>query len=535
MERTHFLVPALYSYGDCSEVPYPQTLHMQLTTQLHDADSRAVILATGKSTIRLLWALQQHNVIDNVFEYPLIQLHEEARLNIFCLNSYCFNHPSEEILQASNGTCTSRDAGSGVYAFVREDETISFIITNKGPNFMHIYAVLPFDDRRNVTYYILNPTHYLDNYIQAFAVRALEDDTQVTIVPTSTVRIFRPALSVITPPVLGLDIVTVEAYDSYTVNLIQLETIWVEAVVETCSSRVTLTGSRVDSSYETAVYSVQALCNKTLDSSPGTTNSSRTLPFSLIMSPLCQLPPIHKWGTHFITDLTKLKSFTGAEIEFVVVSFSIISAMRSEVSIKCHSPDSYLLCHAVQWLGEGEIWHYQLHVKTMLQAEAISITGNGTILVLHEIYAHGGGQAYHSQLLQPVEWFTIKQVIPISYSLMSRPQKFSITLVIPDNSVTIEQVLVWDNKENEMSMVLADYGLVKNHSLSRIEEYTLVRLEVDAEGYDGNDFVIQFTINTTENTEKLKFGASVFSFNGYAFSNGYVLGNLLGHQPDHML
>lgn len=513
-------------------MPYPQTLHLYLTTQLEDADSRALLIATGKSSVGVFWALQRDNVIRNVFDYPLIQLHNEVENFLFCLNSYCYEQPTEAVFNASNGVCSERDATSGLYSFIGQDLTISFIVSNKGPNFMHVYAALPFDDRQNVTYYVLNPTQYPDNYIQGFAIRALESDATITIFPTSTVRIFRPFQSVITSFEASLDIMTVEAYDEVTLILRAPENVWVEAVVETCNSQVTLTGTRIESSHETAIHSVQALCNKTMDFGQNDTVSMvdgipNSLPFSTIMSPLRQLPPVYKWGTLFFSDLKKLRSFSESEMKYFVISFSIIAAEESEVSIKCHSPNA-LLCHAVQSMREGEVWQYQLQIQSMLQAEAIVIRGTGPIMVLHEIYAQERQQVYHSELVQPVEWFTIQQAVPILYSFAPQPQTFFVTLTIPGDTVKTEHILIWDNRDNQTKMALDDYRLIKAQSSSSIENHTLFHLEIDPFGYGGRDFVIQFVINNTEHEAVTKFGASMFSYNGYAFSNGYVLGKTYG-------
>lgn len=346
-------------------------------------------------------------------------------------------------------------------------------------------------------------------------------------VPTSTVRLYRPALFEFKP-------VSVQAYERIVLYFKYFETVWVEAEVESCDSRVTLTGTLIESSFEMAVFSVQALCNETsppntsihYDDSSNSTNVttsdlSHPLPFSFILSPLRQLPPVNQWGTLHIVDLKKLSSIFVPDKRFFVVSFSILSAAESFVTITCHGPEG-AVCNANQLVGKGETWRYDLHVKSMLQAEAVTIEGNAPIIVLHEVYSQGQYEPHHSELLQPTNWFLNKQMIPIMYSLGSHSQTFVVSLVIPNEFMTMEWIVVWDNRENTSPSKLDDYDLIKSHSYSTVKGHTLVNIVMDSRGYEGQDYVVQFAINHTD--QNAKFGASIFSYGGYSFSNGYIRG-----------
>lgn len=481
-----------------------------------------MIFATGRTTTHGLWVLNRNNIIDNVFKFTLLALTHEALSRLFCLSYFCFEDPTEEILLRSNGTCSRKQASSGAYIYVDNDPTVSLIVSNKGPNFMNVYAALPLTEGQNVTYHILNPTRYRENYIHAFAVRAL-DDTEVTILPTSAVKIFRPAVD--TFPNVKVEIF--EAYDEVVLQLSSLETVWVEAVVEACDSGVTLTGTLIESFYEIAVFSAQALCNKTFISTSNSTGNdsdvaSNTLPFSFILNPLRQLPPVHKWGTLYLSDLTKLSSFYSDDMEHFVVSFSILSASQSDVTITCYSGEE-VVCSANQVTGEGEIWRYELFIKTMHPADAIVIKGSAPMLVLHEVYSQRRDpEEYHSELLQPTEWFLEKQAVPILHALQApHPQAVVVNLVMEKN-MSSGNILVWDNRDSTLPRTLGSYKGILNYSLSEVADYVLVHIKMDPTAYGGGDYVLQFAVNSTDNDTK--FGASVFSHGGYAYSNGYILG-----------
>lgn len=522
-EPSPFLVPTLYSYGDCSAVPSPQTLTLYINTLLEDGKSRALLIGTGRTTTEALWAQTRDNTIDNVFEYSLISLNEEALYNLFCLNYYCFEEPTEEVLIESNGTCNEMEAASGVYGYIDSDPGVAFIVANKGPDFMHVYAALPIAEQEDATYYILNPSRHRADYIQSFTLRALENGTEVTIVPTETVSVFRPAT-----PTLELITETVEAYDEYVIYFDPLETVWIEVEVESCGSTASLTGTLVRSSHELAVFSAQALCNETLNAIPD--DQTEVLPFSYIFSPQRQLPPVNRWGTRHVTDLMKLHLFPEKDKEFYVVSFSILAIAESDVSITCYGPEAKTVCSANQILGEGEVWRYEVQLKTMLEAEVVFIEGSDSILVLHEAYSREEDTVYHSELLQPNKWFSRKQMVPVLHSLDAdsldaQPEVFVVNLVIPDKDVQMPQIRVWDNKENEQPSKLEDFNLISSYSRLTIQGHTLVRILLDSAAYDGRDYVLQFTIASAADSGKdIKFGASIFSFGGYAYSNGYLLG-----------
>jgi hypothetical protein len=509
-----FLVPTLYSYGECSAVPQPQTLTIYLNTHKHDGQSRATLTGMGKSTVRALWHLSRDNEINNVFEFPLIELNHEALYPFFCLNYYCYGEPTEEVLTESNGTCNRRRAASGVYGIIDEDPTVSFIVANKGPNFIHVYPALPINYlSSNATYYILNPTRYQDGYIQGIALRALENGTEVTLVPTVDVSIFRPAT-------LDMEVETVGAYEEFVLYFDPLETVWIEVEVQSCDGTVSLTGTQIISSDELAVFSTQALCNST--SSP----NNRVLPFSSIISPLRQLPPVSKWGTQYITDLKKLSSFPEAGGEFYFVSFSIQTDVKSTVNITCfHGDEMMPACSAHQVLGPGEVWHYKLQLKTMLDAEVIYIEGTTPIIVLHEVYSQRREDVYHSEMLQPTEWFSTKQMLPVLQPFDSQPEVFVVNLIVPDAHLKTRQIRVWDNAENEEPSELDDFSLIFNYSLSVIQGDTLVRIFLVPTAYNrSRDYVLHFNITDEESGKQIKYGASIFSFGAYAYSSGYVLG-----------
>lgn len=529
------MVPALFSRGNCSAVPYPQTLTIYLTTQQQEGKSRAFLVASGKSTTRFLWSLARNNLIENVFEYGLLELHHLASSPLFCLNYYCDESPTSEIFVSSNGTCFRKNGASGVYAWIDQDPTISFVVSNKGPDFMLLYAALPFTSAENTTYHILHPTRHTDNYVQAFALRAVADGiTEVTFIPTSPVKIFQ------TPMALEMIVITrAEAYSEVVLHLLPFQTVWVEVEVESCDSLAqTLTGTVVKSSYEIMVHSAQALCNETLinsthgshalssaDNSSDDTSSDTSLAFSFVLNPIHQLPPVHRWGTLYISDLNKLKLFSIADMEFYILSFSIVSATESEVSITCRSPRGNV-CEARQLLGEGEIWQYRLQANRMLEAEAVVIRGTGPVLVLHEVYSHGRqDRVIHAELLQAQEWFSNRQAVPVARSLgpegQAAAQQYVISLVIPNKraSPLPEEILVWDNMERESPSPLDDYQPIQNYSYSTVDDHTLVHLVLDPTTYEGRDYVVRFSLNDTG-----RLGASIFSSGGYAFSNGYILG-----------
>lgn len=507
---------------------------MYLTTQLQEDTSRALLFGSGRSTFRFLWVYDRDNIISNVFEYPLLKLYPEAKNRLVCLNYYCDEEPTSETRLISNGTCSIKEAASGVYAHITLDPTVSFIVSNKGPNFMIMYAALPFSVHEGATYHILNPTRYLENYIQAFALRALEsNNTEVTIVPTSPVKIYRPAIHP------EFEITTAKAYDEIVITILPFETVWVQAEVTSCDSRVSLTGTLIESSSEMSVFSAQALCNETAITQPNSTDINQNttasgddddddatndiLPFSFIFNPLHQLPPVNRWGSLYIVDLKTLQLFSGADMEYYVLSFIIISAAKSQVTITCHAPEATTICKANQLVGKGGIWRYELLAKNMLQVQAVVIEGKGQIMVLHEIYSQRRDETHHSQLLQPTEWFLNKQAVPVAHSLDGmQPQAFAISLVIPNDYMSMETIMVWDNMKHESPSLLDDYELIQSYSHSIVEEYAVVHILLDPTGYDEKDYVVRFALNSTDN--EARFGASIFSYGGYAYSNGYILG-----------
>lgn len=402
---------------------------------------------------------------------------------------------------------------------------------------MNIYAVLPISTiQQDFKYYILNPSQYLEEYTQALAIRAYLNHTEVSITPTSPIRIFHPN----DLPEINFDYV--EANSRAVLYFKAYETVWIEPVVEKCDSTVTLTGTLIESSHDIAVFSSQALCNKSSNSTTdyaigsGTgsnfvTATTSKLPFSFIVNHLHQLPPVRRWGTHFVSDLFKLNLFPPAEMDYFIISFSAMSDRKSEVSIKCYKHGE-TICSGRQHLSNGTVWRYELQMKEMLLADAIIIKSNHPILVLHETYSKSKDRVFYSELLQPTEWFSRQQVIPISHSLVSLSQAFIISLVIPNEYFTLQEINIWDNRGNETPLVLDDYELISSYSHSRVEDNTLVHITVDPMGYNSSDFVLKFAINNTNNCTR--FGASILSLGEYAYSNGYI-GKIFSFGPQTIL
>ena len=513
--KTYFLMPLLYSDGNCSAVPYPQTLSLYFTTEKEDDSSRVILVATGPSTLYAVWQKNTNNFINTVYEVELIQLHNKAIDKYRCLSAYCNREPQDQTKIESNGVCTIKHGISGVYGWANDDTTVSSIVNNKGPNFMNIFSLLPIfsSDLQISSYYILNPIYYQEKYIQAIVIRGLLGFTEVNIVPISDVKLYRPAKE-------SLEVI--EAYNTAVLNLKPLETVWIEAVVKNCNSRVTLTSTRIETSLEVAVFSAQALCNNK-DPIPNThqhikkldLQSSGTTPFSYIINPLYQLPPVHNWGELYIIDLYKLRSF----YTDYVLSFTMLSANQSEITITCYKAEKKT-CNEKQVVGEGEVWHHELEIKRMSPpADAIVIRASGPILVLHEVHQQYGGKFLYSELLQSTEWFSYKQAIPISNTLEAQHQEFIISLVIPSEYFSLQQLTVKDNKNNRSPQRLEDYQLIDKYSYLLVEDYTLIHMIMNRTGYN-SDYVLLFELNDTEKCTK--FGASVFSHGGYAYSNGYT-------------
>lgn len=493
--------------------------------------SRVFLIGTDRSTTGALWHQTSDNTIENVYEYPLIALNQDAPYYFFCLNYYCYETPTKEVLMESHDTCNQAEAASGVYGIVDSDPTVSFIVTNVGPDFMHIYPALPINyPSPNATYYILNPTRLQDGYIQGFVLRSLLNGTEVTIVPTVAVNIFRPAT-----PELELETEPVEAYEEHVLYFDQYETVWIEVEVEKCDGSVSLTGTLIQSSHELAVFSTQGLCNETSDSSSNNetdTTSSPTdapyeaLPFSYLFSVSSQLPPVSQWGTRFISDAKKMKFFPESNEDFYVVSFSILSAEESNISITCYNDqEAMLACSVKQAIRPGEVWQHKLQLETVLKAEAVYIEGTAPMMVLYETYSQRSRDGvYHSEMLQPTEWFSSKQMLPVLQSFQLESQTYFVSLVVPDVNVEMKHIWVWDNRDNEQPSRLDDFELVSSYSRSVVQGDTLVRILLDPNGYNGTDYVLQFTIASDKLRRDLKFGASIFSFGAYAYSNGYILG-----------
>ena len=448
----------------------------------------------------MLWFISRDNKIVNVYELPILQLYSQAISEFYCLNHYCGEVPSEENVTISNNICSRffTNGNSGFGAYIGEDETTSLIISNIGPNFMNVYAALPLLGDESSRYYVLNPTRNLNNYIQALAIRAMDQNfTIVSITPTSDVRIYHP---------ISRSFTTVRATETVVLQLEFAEIIWVEVEVSDCNSDATLTGTLIETSNEnTAIVSSQALCN-------ATESNSTSLPFSFVMNPLRQFPPVTRWGTVFIFDAYKLSLFS---MDNTTVMFHILSSNESSVSITIIRKGRYV-CNSTENLGEGEIWSYELNT---FSAEAIVINGSSPTLVLYEAYS---SDIQYSELLQPIEWFTSRQAIPISYSFRPQPQQFLVSLVITSAEIEDELINIWDDKDHETPQRLDDYEFIDSYFTTRLACYTLVHIAMNSTAYNETNYVLQFELNVTD--ESTFLGASVFSYNGYAFSNGYNLG-----------
>ena len=155
----------------------------------------------------------------------------------------------------------------------------------------------------------------------------------------------------------------------------------------------------------------------------------------------------------------------------------------------------------------------------MLQMVYLEIASVTPIVVLSEAVSHSGSESY-SILVQPVEWYSNKQIIVLAHPFVNATYHYRISVVVPSNKSNPSEILESEIGNYCQGVPVSKYGV-----------------SVDPIRSDHSLLVYQRVITGSNSTQTrlllhhvdglTNIGVTVHAYSEdfhYSYSNGYTLG-----------
>jgi len=488
--------PMIFLYENCNATPSPITFDLYYANTISEGRlvNGELILGPNFGNVNDPFNFE----LRNSYVQPLIQLHPDQYLNQ--LSYYC----TEPV--------------TGYYSAARLDPTASMIACVKWPSFTQVYSILPVpsqptsltNQRLYFHYYLLFGTPRPRNCSDAFAIVAVSSDvTNITIKSSVDLVALQNGRVIIN--------ITANSPVETVISMERKEVLWIEAVSEECKS-ARLRGSLVKATQEVVVFTASVQCSRS-----GIFNNQSHI--------LYQIPPSYKWGKTFISDLHQLNILPHSSKNGIVISFTLLAINVTNVIVTWYSNTEQQHNHKSKnyTLKSGQTFVVTSENNPIaLNTSHVSIQGSNPLLVIYEVYSSLENEVYYSVLLQPAEWFSNQQSVVLAKSHQETEQQYHITLVIPSKFFDPSKILVSDTSQTNNDVVPLDrYNDSYQGHIYTSGDFIVLYIELNSTEPDGDDK--QLLISQMNPCATL--GVTVYSYagdtTGYAYSNGYVIGNLM--------
>ena len=513
LNSTHFGLPMIFPYGNCSAVPSPQSLTIYYSNMLNYSTSLGGFLIGGSAPIVTIGPTS----VDDSAIVKLITAAPQASEFHHCLHYYCDQTPEIGSVQESGGICTDSDSITAFVSFIVEDPTVMSLVSHKIEKRVYTYSAIPVEEQ-------VHNSSTSDQNTHTHKYVVLHGKPRNTTIPAVTITF--PTVSTecanitITPKVDALIyrachrdefVQSTAANTSLVVSCLKhFEVVWIQPRIESCKQQSpSLQGTVIMSTKGMAVYIAEAECNET--------RGDRG--FGYVGNPTYSLPPSRKWGTTFVTDLGHLQHHLVRKE--LAALFHMVAEADTEVFVTVYTPGRKLSVRS-------EIYKLEADQPLTIDVEEtmytyLTLKNSNPVLIVYEVYEKASGKPYLSSLLQPVEWFTQQQSLLLSHSLVPQVEQYFITLVITaPKSYDIKDIHI--QREGYGQLVpLQEYFHTSDIGLYSLDHTIVVSVAMDSKTLGSND---TYLIAKSQDA-CMEIGASVVHYgehSGYAHTNAYVLG-----------
>ena len=295
-------------------------------------------------------------------------------------------------------------------------------------------------------------------------------------------------------------------------------TLWIEPKVSLCERVIprSLEGTTIVSNKPITVFTNRAKCN--------TSNQ-----FSYDSQVVHQMPEVNEWGKTFIIDAKQIN----------IMPQSVRNNLEYEIAIRASQNGTTVNTTYYQFnqqphfnttaLMKGNVHRTVRSMDSMFSVSHISIVANSPVLVLYSIYSQDeitpNNVIYYSVLLQPVEWFSNKQIIALQHPTHDEVYQYHISVVVPEVHYNPKDIHIAKGKDLCRSVSLLEYkGFIG--STDQSNGYVVVYMELSMTG--GMDNETQLLL--WHRNPGAHMGVTVFAYASdlqYAYSNGYTVGKLI--------
>ena len=301
-------------------------------------------------------------------------------------------------------------------------------------------------------------------------------------------------------------------------------TLWIEPKVSTCDNLNprSLEGTIIMSNKPISVFTNKARCSGTVE-------------FSYESQVVHQMPEVNDWGKTFIIDTQQIHMLPESMRNDVEYELLIRAAQNGTTVNITYYQFGQPPQIARDVLVTSNVYRVAHSVSSILGTSHVAIKASDPILVLYTIYSQYAN-VHHSVLLQPVEWFSNKQIIVLQHPTNDEVYWYHISVVVPEEHYNPMDIQITEGKDLCQSIPVLNYkAFVSSTEVSF--GYIVFYIELNITG--GTDNMTQLLI-WHRNTD-VRIGATVFAYAGdlqYAYSNGYTLGKLtlvLRHNQGHLV
>lgn len=509
----------IYPYGNCSTVPSPQSLTLYYSNLLNYSTIVGGFIIGGVAPISLLDPLS----INDPAILNQITLNQEASKYHHCLQYYCDHSPDMQTVQESNGVCTESDSITAVTSFIAEDPTVMSLVSHKVQDRVHVYSLTPVTEEvhnnRPTHKYIVSHGKSRNTTIPAIAITIpiTSACTNITITSKTDILIYRAQQR-------DHFVNSTLANTTTKVNCLQqFEVVWIEPWIDSCKENSpNLQGTTIESTLDLTVYVAEAECNVT------TGNRG----FGYVGNIIHAVPPVRKWGSTFITDISHLQIpwHTQEELQ---ASFHIVTAEEAKetnIVASIYIQGEKESVNSSKYKLQPTSNPVTIKVDQDHNIRMILLQSSSPVLVIYEVYGKVSGEPHFSTLLQPVEWFTQQQSLLLAHSLVPKSEMYYIAIVVQTDSESydITKLQVQD-RNYQQSVSILEYSpfhaAVTDLYSTGISNYVIVTVAVDSIALGSNDTYV--VVKSADACTKL--GASVVYYgeqSSYAHTNLYVIGKL---------
>ena len=356
-------------------------------------------------------------------------------------------------------------------------------------------------------YVIFGPLYVKDNatYLNGITIQ-MHQDTEITIQLSGAAHTLNNTVEQVT------DGYTIHRNESNTYT-----TLWIQPKVSSCGdlgNYRSLEDTFVVSNKPLTVYTNRASCSTQ---------------FNYDSQVVHQMADAENWGTKFILD-TEQSSILPESINMLEHEIAIRTAQNGTTVKLLYYQSNRLLYTNTTTLMKSNV-HRIVYSILSNTCSHIFIAASNPVLVLYSIQSRDDRKLrtiilYYSIVLQPVEWFSNKQMIALRHPTQGEVYKYHISVAIAEENYDPNDIYITDDQDMCQATPLYDYnGFTAN--IRRSNGYVAFYITIEINCTSENDTTDTQQLLLWHRNPQVHLGVTVFAYGSdlqYGYSNGYILG-----------